>query len=79
MALRDLVTEIEAKTKWCPLARTISTISDGKSGSTVASNRSATEFPYCIASSCMFWRWSHQDTADQPTGFCGGAGLPKYL
>lgn len=36
---------------------------------------------FCIASQCMAWRWSHQDTGahDPPTGFCGAAVLPKYI
>jgi len=35
----------------------------------------------CVASSCMAWRWSHQDTGvnDPPTGFCGAAVSPKYI
>lgn len=35
----------------------------------------------CATSQCMAWRWSHQDTGalDPPTGFCGAAGLPKYI
>jgi hypothetical protein len=34
---------------------------------------------HCIAAECMFWRWSHQDHNGTPTGFCGGATMPKYI
>jgi hypothetical protein len=64
MPMPDLITEAEAEAKWCPLSNT------GRPGEI-----------RCIASKCMFWRWHPdiEDTNDQPTGFCGGAGLPKYM
>jgi hypothetical protein len=61
------VTEDEAKTKWCPFARTVET--DGR-GSTNGRNRVASTGvaekvlaaellgAQCIASACMAWRWS---------------------
>jgi hypothetical protein len=64
--MSDMLTEDEAKKKWCPLAR------DNRS----EDDESVVD---CLASGCMFWRWSHQDTNGMPTGFCGGAGLPKYI
>lgn len=67
MALRDMLTESEAKTKWCPLYRHNDIEDEVRGGSN------------CIASDCAFWRWSHQDHNGIPTGFCGGATLPKYI
>lgn len=75
MALRDMLTESEAKTKWCPFGKVITS---GESGYVVG-NRVVGELPLCLASDCAFWRWSHQDHNGIPTGFCGGATLPKYL
>ena len=63
MPVRDMLTEDEAKKKICPVIRD-----------------QANEFNMlCMTSSCMFWRWSHQDSNGIPTGFCGGASLPKYI
>lgn len=64
--IRDMLTEDEAKLKWCPLARE----------NRAENDESVTD---CLGSGCMFWRWSHQVQGDTPLGFCGAAGLPKYL
>ena len=80
-----LLSEEEAKTKWCPFARC--------NINNVSANRFAGA-PYdnslCIASQCMAWRWGHKEvdhiTRGEPTqwstidleqtdkGFCGLAG-----
>lgn len=75
MTVRDIMTEEEAKKKWCPLARIVTRIDEDL----VVANRVAGEIPFCVGSHCMFWRWSHQDNDGMPTGFCGGATLPKYM
>jgi hypothetical protein len=60
------MTEAEAKTKWCPMARVI--------WGQAAVNRelfdgSAPTTCLCLASQCMAWRWdTHKD------GQCGLAG-----
>jgi hypothetical protein len=66
--MKDFKTEEEAEKKWCPLYRGLDTEDEVRKSN-------------CIASECMFWRWSHQDTGptDPPTGFCGAAGLPRYI
>jgi len=61
------VTEEEAKTKWCPFARTLGTLSVPVHGiETVVAHGShnrgfAMDGPLtkclCIASACMAWRW----------------------
>jgi len=70
--MKDFKTEAEAKKLWCPCVR----VSQGANR-----NMDKESHLVCVASSCMFWRWSHQDTGalDPPTGFCGAAGLPKYI
>ena len=64
-----ILTEAEAKTKWCPMTRydvEISNIPGGK--------------PWCLASGCMAWRCEHHpdfaEVGEQPRGFCGLAGKP---
>ena len=65
-----IVTEEQAKTKWCPFARTITHAEFAKNQPWVAGNRVGGDqtTPYkpnpnplgsrCIASQCMAWRWS---------------------
>lgn len=66
-----MYTEEEAKTKWCPFARTVERWPD--SGISVARNRVAHIIgdgeldkvirPFgceCIASECMAWRWNEE-------------------
>ena len=55
------MTEDEAKTKWCPMARYI--IDEGNQGTYAAGNRPIGA-PFgvgsnCIASDCMMWRWNN--------------------
>ena len=75
-----MLTENEAKTKWCPLIRVAADEDCNR-------NMPGTE---CIASDCMAWRWSnrnkgHTGESDQygmpievPVfGWCGLAGRPE--
>lgn len=76
-----MLTEAEAKTKWCPFAR----ITLQHDGTNVSWNRictdddklSLTEHVRCIASECMAWRW---EGGNPPApnhykhGYCGLAG-----
>lgn len=74
------MTEDEAKTKWCPLARV--------AGQPVAGNRYPFDTDYsekhafatCIGSDCMAWRWYARWPDDDKkawTGYCGAFGEPK--
>ena len=51
------MTEDEAKTKWCPMARSETW---GKGSGISSANRmeNGEWFGYCIGSACMMWRWT---------------------
>jgi hypothetical protein len=49
-----LLTEEEAKTKWCPFVR------QNGDNNRPSGNRSIYGEPMCIASQCMAWRWAQQ-------------------
>jgi len=79
------MTEEEAKTKWCPMARLVAGQETDEYGVTlvpdnqVSFNRMAytkeTKLPagaYCVASDCMMWRWYNDGGRDQ--GYCGLGG-----
>jgi hypothetical protein len=65
--MKDFVTEADAKKKACPMI--------------VGHDDEIATPRDCVASSCMAWRWSHQDPGPNSpaTGFCGAFGLPKYF
>lgn len=77
-----LVTEEEAKAKWCPFARE----NDGGFRPTTV-NRGIGETCNCLASACMAWRRKWPGIPDDATitgsptvvsahGYCGLAGKP---
>ena len=62
-----MMTEAEAKTKWCPFVR-------------IAGVRHPAA--QCIASACMAWRWTMtpeeaKGNVNGPRGYCGLAGVPE--
>lgn len=62
------MTEEEAHTKWCPMARPVL-----NEQTTMASVRDDTR---CIASGCMMWRWTPIGRRQQTNlGYCGLAGV----
>jgi hypothetical protein len=68
----------EAKSKWCPFAKVV-TVMNGNTLVTT-DNRGNTDQStpinvYCIADSCMCWRW-YQETAPDAGGYCGLGGQP---
>lgn len=76
--MKDFVTEKEAANKLCPW---MSNPAELRYSGPADVSEPSPQPPTCVGSGCMAWRWSHQDngpTAD-PTGFCGQAGLPKYV
>jgi hypothetical protein len=66
------MTEEEAKTKWCSMAKR-------STGEGESINRSYTGSPdaacRCIASACMMWRFE-PDTRKELHGYCGLGGKP---
>jgi hypothetical protein len=71
----NFLTEDEAKTKWCPLARA-SSENDGQ-GTTINRGANPSGKPdidcMCIASACMAWR-KMKDNVGRPEGYCGAFG-----
>ena len=65
------MTEQEAKTKWCPLAR-------GKGGVNRAdAGENTLLYGNCIGSACMAWRTAEKFGDGKPyLGYCGLAGKP---
>lgn len=68
-------TESEAKSKWCPMARTayhdmtVNRISDdGGNPNHIAGVSYDTR---CIASECMMWRWEPHPEGHELFGSCG--------
>ena len=71
--MKDILSEKEAKTRWCPLNR--------PSGLDGAANRYEDGSPNgnCIAGECMAWRLAHKpDASGEETGFCGAFGVPRH-
>ena len=86
-----LLTEEEAKTKWCPAAR-VSDAGLGNRYTMVDDLTSGMAFAHCIASRCMWWRWGVDETRDRhrkpdgtveeyrhKAGYCGIAGKPDLM
>lgn len=85
-----MLTEQEAKEKWCPQVRRSSVLAETYMGApTVATaiNRGSTKNTNCIGSECMMWRWDQRSKHDggypgsptpkeKWTGYCGLAGKP---
>ncbi len=69
-----MMTEDEAKQRWCPLVR----FKSGNTGSETAFNRqrgydeTAADLN-CIGSRCMAWHW-RSASLDEDLGYCGAFG-----
>ena len=79
-----IVTEAEAKEKWCPFGRIA--LTEGGNVISGPFNRLATRaepvsYPsICVASRCMAWRFHETETGDAaPFGYCGLAGKPGIV
>lgn len=74
-----MFTEAEAKTKWCPFARTgthrrVGDIQMGGSGNRNAEGELLAAAK-CLASGCMAWRQRFRGDEEVPSkGYCGLAG-----
>lgn len=68
-----MMTEAEAKTKWCPQVRFI--LWEDK---VISTRAGFSEAGNCLASGCTAWRWCVDSSADDTDdyGYCGLAGKP---
>ena len=65
------MTEEEAKTKWCPMARAATHFGPN----TISANNVGGPITRCIGSECMMWRHIIGDIMDETRhGYCGLAG-----
>lgn len=83
-----MLTEAEAKERWCPFARVVVRPTQEISGrqvvfqDCVSINRFEEADPglpsgaKCIGSQCMAWRWAAEGGYGGRPGFCGLAGKP---
>jgi hypothetical protein len=79
-----LLTQEEATTKWCPMVRSATLITDVDHDETAiggaACNRAdpyrTYEPSHCIADICMMWRWFDNGLETKVLGYCGLAGKP---
>lgn len=59
-----ILTEEEAKQRWCPQARSVGSVLDAGNTNRIHAgyNRDhpSGNMPACIASSCLFWRWAEE-------------------
>ncbi|MBF0308616.1 MAG: hypothetical protein HQL56_03705 [Magnetococcales bacterium] len=80
----SLVTEAEAKKKWCPMVRVLDlSLQSGAAGfnwiNTVGMEQQEGMSDWwssnaCKGSLCMFWRW--KPSREGHLGYCGLAGKP---
>ena len=56
-----ILTEEEAKKKWCPFTR-----NGNEAGCNRAGTITSRPFDACIASECMAWRWTHMRHFAEP-------------
>ena len=53
-----LLTENEAKDKWCPQVRAAADVEDGNACNAGVAGLRVPFYSCCIGSGCMMWRWS---------------------
>lgn len=78
--MKDILTEAEAKGRWCPLVRTgESTTSKGDEHISINRQMGGSPIGMCIASDCMAWRLAHKPASNgDETGYCGAFGTPRF-
>lgn len=77
-----MLTETQAREKWCPAAR-MTQVGAGVGGvNRVVDREDRSSKPHyqngcmCVASDCMWWRWGDLKTQSTIEGYCGMAGNP---
>lgn len=78
-----MMTEEEAKTKWCPFVRASGADGEWHTNRPSIADVEAKGFDLCCGSACMAWRWEIAPEEVEPewgrpnpTGYCGLAGKP---
>lgn len=72
-----LMTEAEARTKWCPMFR--------RAGGNGNADADGGRRSNCIASGCAMWRWAarltetHTSYEQSEQGYCGVAGKTEFM
>ncbi len=82
MLPKHLLTEDEARAKWCPYARSWAPPDEGGAGGNRVTRGKPDQDCLCIASDCMAWRdarpaWNatmQPSERKTPRGYCGAAG-----
>jgi hypothetical protein len=77
--MSNVLTEEEARKRWCPFARSFDTPTELPehiiaSGTNRKRGGAPDQWCLCIASDCMVWRWRAGLPND--VGYCGLAGAP---
>lgn len=67
-----LVSETEAREKWCPFARVLK--HTGSAAAAVNRTNQENLLGTCLGSQCMAWRFG---VLDDVNGYCGLAGQPS--
>jgi hypothetical protein len=84
-----IVTEAEARGKWCPFARVVSLYTKAKTQTAIVSNRACEGIApnlsveerqnppsaRCIATRCMAWKWDPSSPKSSGNQRCGYCGL----
>jgi len=76
-----LLTESEARKRWCPFAGTTSIPLGANTGKIYDTRGESHGFTFCIASACMAWRETRAVSGvdEERCGYCGAAGKPIEL
>lgn len=72
-------TEAEAKSKWCPFARTANGLEDAVAVNRVFAKSEPDKDCYCLGSGCMAWRWGSKRNPNwKPGNMYTMGGLPTH-
>lgn len=68
-----MLTEEQAKTKWCPHVRVL-VVNENEDAAAAVNIDNNDSLLTCCASDCMMWRWVGKNVSAR--GYCGLAGKP---
>lgn len=71
------ISDVAARTKWCPFVRHSRKIGGGTNRSAPNGETQVEPYNSCLGSHCMAWRFVGDGPLDDPAfGYCGLAGKP---